>query len=117
MFEVLCVAFAVYFESRGEPIAGQKAVASVIWNRRNDSRWPNNACEVISQKGQFESWPLIGKELRRRTININKYLAIASATADEPTTEALFFAAPNLLPYKYVTKIGNHVFYVPLEDK
>jgi len=36
---LMCVAVAIYFESRGEPVAGQVAVAHVIRNRMEDPRY------------------------------------------------------------------------------
>ena len=48
MMEALaCVALAVYFEARGEPVAGQLAVANVVMNRVESSRYPNTPCEVV----------------------------------------------------------------------
>ena len=104
---MLCVALAVYFEARGESLEGQRAVASVVWNRRNDERWPNHTCEVVAQKGQFESFPLIkaefplllGSEYLDLPPNKSMKIALAHAsyTAETPTTSALFFATPNLL--------------------
>jgi spore germination cell wall hydrolase CwlJ-like protein len=46
---LVCVAVAVYFEARGEPTAGQVAVAHVIRNRIEDPRYPDNACDVVKQ--------------------------------------------------------------------
>src|SRR3954464_11035076 len=48
-----CLAKAVYFESRGEPIEGQLAVAEVVMNRAASGRYPTSLCEVITQKAQF----------------------------------------------------------------
>jgi len=46
---LMCVALAIYFEARGEPDAGQIAVAHVIRNRIEDPRYPDNACDVVKQ--------------------------------------------------------------------
>lgn len=51
--EMRCLAGAVYFEARGEPLAGQLAVAEVIVNRSEDSRFPRTYCGVVAQPGQF----------------------------------------------------------------
>lgn len=51
--ELHCLAGAVYFEARGEPLAGQLAVAQVIVNRTEDGRFPRSYCGVVRQKGQF----------------------------------------------------------------
>jgi hypothetical protein len=44
-----CLARAIYFEARGEPIEGQIAVAEVILNRRDDPRFPKTVCGVVDQ--------------------------------------------------------------------
>ena len=51
--ELSCLARAVYFESRGEPLAGQLAVARVIVNRSASSQFPDDYCSVVTQKSQF----------------------------------------------------------------
>ena len=44
-----CLANAIYFEARGEPVAGQIAVAQVVMNRVFSGFYPNNVCGVIYQ--------------------------------------------------------------------
>jgi spore germination cell wall hydrolase CwlJ-like protein len=44
-----CLADAVYFESRGEPIRGQIAVAQVIMNRVFSGYYPTTVCGVVYQ--------------------------------------------------------------------
>jgi spore germination cell wall hydrolase CwlJ-like protein len=45
---LLCVAMAVYFEARGESqVAGLIAIAEVIENRVQDSRFPDDHCSVV----------------------------------------------------------------------
>jgi spore germination cell wall hydrolase CwlJ-like protein len=46
---VKCLAEAVYFESRGEPVRGQIAVAQVIMNRVFSPFYPNDVCGVVHQ--------------------------------------------------------------------
>jgi len=53
----LCIATAVYFEARSEPPVGQSAVAHVILNRVADPRYPDTACEVVTQ-GPTYKWTL-----------------------------------------------------------
>lgn len=43
-------------ECRGEPFIGQVAVACVIRNRVDDSRWPNTYEGVVTQPKQFSCW-------------------------------------------------------------
>src|SRR3546814_13674283 len=51
--ELRCLAGAVYFESRGESLAGQLAVARVIINRAESGRFPTSYCGVVLQRSQF----------------------------------------------------------------
>lgn len=44
-----CLALAVYFEARNQPIHGQAAVAMVVLNRAEDRFWPKNICDVVKQ--------------------------------------------------------------------
>ena len=47
--QVSCLAEALYFEARGEPIKGQLAVGEVILNRVEDTRYPSSICKVVNQ--------------------------------------------------------------------
>src|SRR5581483_7347876 len=44
-----CLAEAVYFEARGEPVRGQMAVAQVVLNRVFSGKYPNSVCGVVFQ--------------------------------------------------------------------
>ena len=44
-----CLSEALYFEARGESVEGMFAVAEVIMNRVDSSRYPNSVCSVINQ--------------------------------------------------------------------
>jgi spore germination cell wall hydrolase CwlJ-like protein len=44
-----CLANAVYFESRGEAVRGQMAVAQVVMNRVFSGFYPNTVCGVVYQ--------------------------------------------------------------------
>jgi spore germination cell wall hydrolase CwlJ-like protein len=44
-----CLADAVYFEARGEPVRGQMAVAQVVINRVFSGHYPSNICGVVYQ--------------------------------------------------------------------
>jgi len=44
-----CLANAIYWESRSEPIKGQEAVAQVVMNRVFSPFYPNDVCAVIYQ--------------------------------------------------------------------
>lgn len=51
--ELQCMAGAIYFEAKGEPLSGQLAVAEVILNRSKSGRFPKTVCSVVKQPGQF----------------------------------------------------------------
>lgn len=116
---VRCLAGAVYFESKGEPLAGQLAVANVIINRSKSGRFPKDVCSVVTQRGQFSfvrggQIPSIDAQRAsyRTAIAVAK-VALAAAW-DSPAPKALYFNTPNRRPGGSVVKIaaiGNHVFY------
>jgi hypothetical protein len=51
--ELECLAGAIYFESKGEPLPGQVAVGQVIVNRAKSGRFPTSYCGVVFQRSQF----------------------------------------------------------------
>lgn len=51
--ELHCLAGAVYFEARGEPLDGQLAVAQVVINRSESRQFPASYCGVVHQRSQF----------------------------------------------------------------
>ena len=44
-----CLAEAIYFEARGESLAGQMAVGEVILNRVDSASYPDTICDVVMQ--------------------------------------------------------------------
>lgn len=60
--ELACLALAVYYEARSEPLSGQIAVATVVLNRVADPRFPKTICEVVHQGPTSET----GMPLRHR---------------------------------------------------
>ena len=51
-----CLALNIYFESRGESLAGQAAVADVVMNRVEDSYYPDTICDVVQQTVWVTNW-------------------------------------------------------------
>lgn len=47
--QLKCLAEAVYFEARGEPERGQRAVAQVVVNRVKNPAYPDTVCGVVYQ--------------------------------------------------------------------
>lgn len=115
-----CLASAVYFESKGEPLLGQLSVAQVILNRTRSGRFPSSVCGVVKQAGQFSF--VHGGHLPsvpRASASWRKAVAVAhiaqAALADGSAPKALFFHARRVAPtwrgVIRVSSIGNHVFY------
>lgn len=118
--QLQCLAGAIYFEARGEPLAGQLAVAEVIVNRAASGRFPASYCGVVTQKSQF-SFVKRGRMPAAPTNSpiYQRAKAIAQiAHRDLWNTEAKdaqFFHATHVSPgwrgKKMAARIGNHVFY------
>ena len=51
--EVNCMALNIYYETRGSSLADSYAVADVVLNRVEDTRYPNSICEVVYQGEQY----------------------------------------------------------------
>jgi hypothetical protein len=114
-----CLASAVYFESRGEPLAGQLAVAEVILNRVKSGRFRSTICDVVKQPSQF-SFVRRGviPEPKRETAAWQRAVAIAHIAMndlhDVTGEESLFFHATYVNPgwgRPRIARIGNHIFY------
>jgi cell wall hydrolase len=114
-----CLAGAVYFEAKGEPLHGQLSVAEVILNRARSGRFPTSPCGVVKQRGQFSfirggRFPAIA----RASLAWKRAVAIAHIAArdlaDGPAPRALFFHAKRVSPRWKLTRVaavGNHIFY------
>ncbi|MGA9582710.1 MAG: cell wall hydrolase [Allosphingosinicella sp.] len=119
--EMECLANAVYFEARSEPIEGQLAVAEVVLNRASSGRYPTDLCAVITQKAQF-SFIQRGRfpSADRDSLAWRKAVAIASIArqklAGSLPSSVLWYHATYVSPSwgKRLTKqtqIGLHIFY------
>jgi spore germination cell wall hydrolase CwlJ-like protein len=114
-----CLAGAVYFESKGESLAGQLAVARVVINRARSGRFAQSLCGVVYQPGQFSfvrgrSMPTINTGNREW----QQAAAIARIAMDNnwnnPAEGALYFHARRVSPgwnRPRVATIDNHIFY------
>ena len=114
--EMRCLANAVYFESRGEPLEGQLAVAQSIINRVTSGRYASSICGVIAQRGQFSfdrsRTPAKGIDWR----NAIGVARIAAADMwQQIAPRSVSFHAARLSPAwrdkTRIARIGNHVFY------
>lgn len=117
--ELRCLATAVYFESKGEPLEGQLAVAQVILNRVESGRWAPSICGVINQPRQFSFIRDGRSDEPRRAAQWRTAQAIALIAATDnwrPVVgDATHFHATRVAPgwrnLRRVSVIGNHVFY------
>ena len=115
-----CLARNVYYEARGEPAAGQYAVAEVTMNRKASPRYPKTVCGVVYQKEAF-SWTELGVleppagEAWLRAVKIAEDVYYQRRP---PTLQSnvLHFHATYVRPEwsaekQRVARIGRHVFY------
>jgi spore germination cell wall hydrolase CwlJ-like protein len=117
-----CLASAVYFESRGEPIEGQLAVANVVLNRAASGRYPPDLCETITQHAQFSfvrhgQIPMADRasEAWRKAVAIAHIAEDKLAQAEVPAS-VLWYHATYVAPswgkkLTRETQIGLHIFY------
>ena len=130
-----CLAEAIYYEARSEPMRGQKAVAEVIHNRVDSRFYPNSICEVVYQgqsralaqgkkncqfsftcDGSLQRWTPVG-ELWDQAQQIAAVSLEGALT--ERTRGATHYHTTYVRPgwsrrLKRVTQIGKHRFYLDL---
>jgi spore germination cell wall hydrolase CwlJ-like protein len=114
-----CLALAIYFEARSEPVAGQIAVAEVVYNRVIDHRFPDTVCDVVWQRKQF-SWTHDGKSDKPKDKQTYKEIyVLAKAIQNGILFEghgATHYHADYVAPYwrkdlTLIKKVGKHMFY------
>ena len=110
------LAKVVYAEARGESYTGQVAIAAVVLNRVEDSRFPNTIAGVIYQPWAFTA-------VNDGQINLEPNARAYQAADDalngwDPTYGSVYYYNPRTATSKWifstktVTTIGNHVFSV-----
>jgi hypothetical protein len=125
-----CLADAVYFEARGEPLRGQMAVAQVIMNRVFSGYYPNNVCGVVYQNAnrhlrcQF-TFACEGKDLSKvdeldmweQAKSISKDMLdgkIWLAEVGHATHYHAYWVHPSWVhEMKKMYRLGVHTFYRP----
>lgn len=135
---IKCLAENIYFEARGQSIAGQLAVGHVTINRVDSDQFPNTVCDVVYQakyytnwKGNYVpkrhqcqfSWFCDGKaeeinDIRawKRALMIAEFVFYRGDDSDM-TGGSLWYHARHVEPYwaasmNRVGMIDDHVFYV-----
>lgn len=128
--DLLCLQQNIYFESSGEPQAGQKKVAWVTLNRVESQSFPDSICGVVWQPYQF-SWtrgrarnviPVFRNSIDRHAWKAAGELArkvVADYRAGYPDASkgADHFHSTSIRPpawtrsFTNVGQTGNHVFF------
>ncbi len=127
--ELTCLALNVYYEARGESLAGKYAVAEVTMNRVTSRRYPQTVCAVVYEK----RWD----RLRKRSVGAFSWTELDIVPHPEgeqwrqarEVAEAVYFgrqppALNGAMHYhaayikpnwskgqRRVTRIGRHIFY------
>lgn len=110
------LAKVIYAEARGESYTGQVAIAAVVLNRVEDSRFPNTVAGVIYQPWAFTA-------VNDGQINLEPNQKAYQAADDalngwDPTYGSVYYYNPQTATSKWifttkkVTQIGKHVFAV-----
>ena len=108
------LARTVYAEARGEPYAGQVAVAAVVLNRVKSSSFPNTISGVVYQPGAFTA-------VSDGQINLSPNQTAYNAAKDalngwDPCYGAIYYFNPNtatnawIWSRPHVITIGKHRF-------
>jgi len=119
-----CMARAIYYEARAEPLKGQLAVAEVVLNRTKSGRYPRTVCGVVEQRTSARSCQFSFVCDRRLSAPYGaawaraKELAakVMAGNAPRVTDGATHFHATRVSPhwsrvYTLTAQIGNHLFY------
>ena len=119
--EMRCLAGAVYFESRGEPLEGQLAVAQVVINRTESGVFPSSYCGVVYQRAQFSfvrggSMPRIktGSSAWKRAKAVAQiaHQGLWDSAADDSLYFHARYVKPSWAKRKIArTTIDSHIFY------
>jgi len=119
--QIYCLAEAIYFESRGSSLADQAAVADVILNRVESSRYPDTICKVVHQYKQF-SYYWDGKSDRMLDLDAKASATLLAVQVAKfgrfrgISEGSLFYHASYINPYwakayQLVGTIGQHKYY------
>jgi N-acetylmuramoyl-L-alanine amidase len=115
-----CLAENIYYESRGEPLVGQYAVAEFTMNRVRSSQFPNDVCSVVHSRGAF-SWTWEKELPAPYGYEWRKAKAVAGSVFDSREAPlvngALFYHAKHVTPAwaetrSQVALVGHHIFYL-----
>ncbi|MBV8792110.1 MAG: cell wall hydrolase [Pseudolabrys sp.] len=124
-----CLANAIYFEARSEPVRGQMAVAQVVVNRAFSGFYPNDICGVVYQNAQrhLSCQFTFACDGKRKVINERGNWARANRIAKQTLDGQIYipevgksthyhasYVRPNWVhEMKRLVRYGLHSFYRP----
>ena len=121
-----CLARAVYYEARSEPLSGQRAVAQVVLNRARHPAYPSTICGVVYQGSdrttgcQFTFTCDGSQAIKPSGPRWNQAMSVAQRALDgfveRDVGWATHYHADYVLPYwasklDKMATIGRHIFY------
>lgn len=112
--DIRLMANAVYGEARGEPYTGQVAVAAVIINRVEDSRFPNTVSGVIYEPRAFTA--VADGQINLEPNETARRAAMDALNGLDPAQGLVFYYNPDtatsawMFEREEVLRIGKHVF-------
>lgn len=117
--ELECLAGAIFFEAKGESLAGQLAVGRVVIARSQSGRFPASYCGVVYQPSQFSfirgrSMPSINRSSRNWQNAVRIAVIADRGSWKSPVEGAMFFHAAHVSPRwgkARMAKIDGHIFY------
>ena len=115
--DLKCLASAIYFESKGEPLDGQLAVAQVILNRVESGRFGTGVCGVVKAPKQFSfvrggAMPAPSNMAQWATAKAIALIALSNSWP-EVAPDATHFHATRVNPgwkLRRVATVGQHIF-------
>lgn len=123
--EASCLAEAMYYEARGEGLAGEKAIAEVVVHRTQRAGFPHTICGVVHQgEGEACQFSFLcngvadqpknpvdwSRAVRRAAQILTGALPLNNITEGAISFHAAAVRAewPGMVP---TVRIGNHLFY------
>ena len=137
--QMICMAEAIYFESRGEPFTGQLAVGQVILQRVASPLFPDDVCSVVHQgrvhanghpvrhKCEFSYWcdgkpeEATDEDALDQALDLAKTLLSSNlklvGIEDATHYHATYVQPPWTKILERREQIGAHIFYAKITPK
>ena len=129
--EQRCLAEVMYYEARGEGIAGEEAIAEVVFHRMHRRGYPTSVCGVVYQgmadapacqfsfvcNGEMRRPKTAGDWARARLLAakiLSGYTILGNITGGATSFHAVDVEPGWAGSLERTVQIGNHIFYKPL---